>query len=69
VHFPERFVDDYFSIVVADAADGIVYFHAAPLHLAVSLICSQLLSFFVSSRVGIIIGHDKALPFKSRYML
>jgi hypothetical protein len=69
VHFPKRFVDDYFSIVIADAANCIVYFHAAPLHLAVSLIGSQLFSFLVSSRVGIIIGHDKALPFKSRYML
>jgi hypothetical protein len=69
VHFPERLVDDYFSIVVGNSVDGIVYFHAAPLHLALSLICSQLFGFLVSSRIGIVIGHDKALPFKSRYTL
>jgi hypothetical protein len=57
VHLSERFIDDHFSIVIGDASDGIVYLHAAPLHVSVSPIHSQLFNFFVPRRLGIIVGH------------
>jgi hypothetical protein len=47
VHLSERLVDDRFSIVIGDASDGIVYFHAAPLHVAVMPIRSRLFRFLV----------------------
>ena len=62
VHLSERFIDDYFSIGIGNAVDGIVYLDAATLHLSVSPIRSQLFRFFIPSRVGIIVGHDKPSP-------
>jgi hypothetical protein len=47
VHLSEGLVDDRFSIVIGDASDGIVYFHAAPLHVAVMPIRSRLFRFLV----------------------
>ncbi|HWX31601.1 MAG TPA: hypothetical protein VNZ53_29730 [Steroidobacteraceae bacterium] len=65
----ERLIDDHFSIVIGDAPDGIVYLHATPQQVSVSLIGSQLFSFFVPLRVGIIVGHGEALPSEARYTL
>jgi hypothetical protein len=47
VHLLERLIDDDFSIVIGEAPDGIVYLHATPLQVSVSLIGSQLFSFCV----------------------
>jgi hypothetical protein len=65
----ERVIDDDFSIVIGEAPDGIVYLHATPLQVSVSLIGSQLFSFYVPLRVGIIVGHDEAIPSEARYTL
>jgi hypothetical protein len=55
-------IDDDFSIVVGEAPDGIVYLHATPLQVSVSLIGSQLFRLSVPLRIGIIVGHDEAIP-------
>jgi hypothetical protein len=47
VHLLERLIDDDFSIVIGEAPDGIVYLHATPLQVSVSLIGSQLFSLSV----------------------
>jgi hypothetical protein len=69
VYLSEGLIDDHFSIVISDAADSIVYLHAAPHHVSVSLICSRPFSFFGLSRVGIFVGHGEVLPSEPRYTL
>jgi hypothetical protein len=46
-HLLERLIDDIFSIVIGEAPDGIVYLHATPQQVSVSLVGSQLFSFYV----------------------
>ena len=60
VHFAQGLVDQHFSIVIADALDGFVYLHAAPLQVSVVLIRPRLFSFFVPWRSGIVVGHRDA---------
>jgi hypothetical protein len=69
VHLTQGLGDDDSSIVIGDAEDGVVYLHAAPLQVSVSLIPLQLFGFFIPCGFGIAIGHGEILLCEPRCAL
>jgi hypothetical protein len=67
VHLAQGLGDDDFSIVIGNAEDGVVYLHAAPLQVSVSLISLQLFGFFIPQ--GFVIVHGEILLCKPRCAL